>query len=621
MRQIKKIAIANRGEVACRIHRTCQKLGIKTVLLHSEPDKKTLAYRICDETYNIGPGPTNQSYLNIEAQIKGALETGADAIHPGFGFLSENAEFAKKVIEAGLIFVGPSPEVIESFGDKIKAKALCKSADVPMVPGFQNKDADLQTLIKESEKIGYPVLVKAAAGGGGRGMRLILNKDLAEKEILSAQNEALKSFGDATVFLEKYLDHAKHIEVQIFGDASGKIHVLGERECSVQRKHQKIIEETPSPSLNESQREEVLSYAKRIGEKGNYQNAGTVEFMFQDHKFYFLEVNTRLQVEHTVTEEVLGIDLVEAQILTADNKPYPFPKKISPMGHSIELRLYAEDPYQNGIPSTGKLGSIKIPDGSGRRLEIGIEKGDEITPFYDSMIAKLISTQKTRIEAISDLVELLKTSSLFGVQTNTPLLIQILNHTDFILGTMTTRFFETYFSKSLVSKFSEIEIKNIESSISKKIEIKTLASENNIYSDLSGHINSISNPWSQSWKNPELYSNTKSKIEISDFEQIGTNIWWKSGADTFKFSINKKKSTAILDSDGQILAPMPGSVFKILCEVSQIVETGQALVILEAMKMEHTLKADKKGKIKKVNFKAGDSVQSDDVIIEIEDLK
>lgn len=606
MKQIKKIAIANRGEVAVRIHRTCKKLGIKTVLLHSEPDIKTIAYRVCDETYNIGPGPTQQSYLNIDAQIQGALKMGADAIHPGFGFLSENADFARKVRQAGLIFIGPSPDVIEAFGDKIKAKSLCKLADVPMVPGFQVEGAPVDKLIQESERIGFPVLVKAAAGGGGRGMRLIFKREDAEKEILSAQNEALKAFGNSSVFLEKYLDNAKHIEVQIFGDAEGRIHVLGERECSVQRKHQKIIEETPSPSLTEKQREEVLSYAKKIGEQGHYTNAGTVEFMFQEGKFYFLEVNTRLQVEHTVTEEILGLDLVEAQILTSEGRSYPFPKKInfSNLKHSIELRLYAEDPYQNGIPSTGLLGTIDIPQTPSRRIEIGFEKNDEVSPYYDSMIAKLISTQSTRIDAISDLVDLLKTSTIFGVQTNIPLLIQILNHSDFILGTMTTSFFERNFSKALEAKINTNSLNQIENLLTKKLDLKTTTSE--------------INPWTKSWRNKELYkheNNIDSKINY--FEQIGTYVWWKFDTDTYKFNLKKNRKNLNSSSSGEIIAPMPGSVFKILCEPNQAVEQGQALVILEAMKMEHTLKSDHKGRIKKINFKPGDSVQSDDILIEI----
>lgn len=607
MRSIKKLAIANRGEVACRIHRTCQKMGIKTVLLHSTPDIKTKAYRLCDETYDIGPGPTHQSYLNIDAQIKGALAMGADAIHPGFGFLSENAEFAKKVIEAGLTFVGPSPETILAFGDKIQAKSLCKMADVPMVPGFQNQNADIKTLISESEKIGYPVLVKAAAGGGGRGMRLIHKKEDAENEIRSAMNEALKAFGNETIFLEKYLDHAKHIEVQIFGDHLGQIYVLGERECSVQRKHQKIIEETPSPSLNKNQRQELYSFAQRIAEKGSYKSAGTVEFMFQDNQFYFLEVNTRLQVEHTVTEEVLNIDLVEAQILTAQNKTVDLPKSFDPQGHSIELRLYAEDPYQGGIPSTGLLGSLDFPLNSGRRLEIGVDSNDEVSPFYDSMIAKMISTQSSRIEAITDLIQWITASRVFGVQTNRPLLKQILSHYEFVLGTMNTKFFEKYFSSSLVPALSETEINTTESDLRKLNELRKLKDISHTY-----------NPWSQHWRESTFFGTPSVDLTQVQFEQVGQNLWWKLSDDTFKFSL-KNKSVSTQGAGGNIIkAPMPGSVFKILCNEGQQIEVGQTLVVLEAMKMEHSLKADQKGKVGKIHFKVGDSVQDDDIIIDIE---
>ncbi len=615
MKSIQKIAIANRGEVACRIHRTCLKLGIKTVLLHSEPDVKTLAYRICDETYCIGLGSASESYLNIEAQISAAKKCGADAIHPGFGFLSENAEFAKKTIEAGLIFIGPSPECIEMFGDKIRAKALCKAAEIPMVPGFQSQSASLETLIIESEKIGYPVLVKAAAGGGGRGMRLILDQASAKQQIESAMNEALKAFGNETVFLEKFLDHAKHIEVQIFGDVNGHIYILGERECSVQRKHQKIIEETPSPSLSEPQRKEVFSYARKIGIQGHYQSAGTVEFMFQDQKFYFLEVNTRLQVEHTVTEEVLGIDLVEAQILTADSKLVQLPYNLSPKGHSVELRLYAEDPYQGGIPSTGTLGTLHLPLANGRRLEIGVEPKDEVTPFYDSMIGKMISTQRTRIEAINDLIEWINDSVVFGVQTNLPLLKKILNHPEFVIGDMSTNFFDTYFKNSLVYSTSKEDQDYIELELVKINELNKI--------QYIGHdSNKIKNsPWSQNWRNKELYAPLELNLSNLDFQQIGRSLWWKKNNEIFKFdSINRLVATSDI-ADGLIKSTMPGSIFKILCSPGQNVKAGQTLIIIEAMKMEHSIKADSRGVVKAVNFLEGDTVQDDDVLLELEPSK
>ncbi len=609
MKSIKKIAIANRGEVACRIHQTCKKLGIKTVLLHSEPDIKTKAYRICDETFNIGPGPTSESYLNIEAQIQGALACKADAIHPGFGFLSENAEFAKKVVASGLIFIGPNAETIEAFGDKIKAKALCKLAEVPMVPGYQNQNATIETLILEAEKIGYPVLVKAAAGGGGRGMRLILNQASAQSEIQSAMNEALKAFGNGTVFLEKYLDHAKHIEVQIFGDSKGNIHILGERECSVQRKHQKIIEETPSPSLNQNQREEVFGYARRIGETGGYQNAGTVEFMFQDQKFYFLEVNTRLQVEHTVTEEVWGIDLVEAQILSAQQKNVIFPKHPSPQKHSIELRLYAEDSYQGGIPSTGLIGQIYLPVNKSRRLEIGVDPGDVISPYYDSMIGKLISTGTNRIEAISDLIQWMQSAHIFGVQTNMPLLKKILSHPEFLIADMTTKFFETHFAKNLNHTLDDFSREQVEAELYKIHQ-----------DDKLGHHKVTESPWHQHWRESVFFNPINPLLARIKYEQVGTNLWWKLNDETYKIDLkNKSKKSNNIASDS-ITAPMPGSVFKILCSEGQIVDVGQTLIVLEAMKMEHSLRADQKCIIKKINFKQGDSVQDEDVLMELEAL-
>lgn len=603
MKEIKKIAIANRGEVACRIHKTCQNMGIKTVLLHSEPDIKTRAYRMCDETYLIGPGPASESYLNIDRQINAALESGADAIHPGFGFLSENSEFARKTIEAGLIFIGPGPDIILSFGDKKMAKDLCEQAEVPTVPGFRSAGSiSAKDLAKKAADIGFPVIVKAVAGGGGRGMRIIQSETEALSQIESAMNEAQKSFGNAEVFLEKYLDRAKHIEVQIFGDKDGKIHVLGERECSVQRKHQKIIEETPSPSLDENQRRLVLSYAKKIAEVGHYSNAGTVEFLFQDEKFYFLEVNTRLQVEHTVTEEVYKIDLVQAQILTSQGKAVPFPVNMKPKGYSIELRLYAENPYENGTPSTGIAGSLLFPKAPGRRFEYGIEKNDEISPYYDSMLAKIISTQETRIDAISDLVKTLKTSDFFGFYTNAPELIKILNHSEFILGHMTTAFYGEHFSLPLKTSLPIEQRNHLEKVILK--EIKTFSKLSSIH------------PWGQNWRNNALYKNLNIDLSKIKYEQVGPNIWWKHDNDVYKTLINKG-SIETKVGDKKILSPMPGAIYKILCKEGQKIEAGTPLIILEAMKMEHTLKASVDGIIDKIYFKVGENVQSDDLLIDI----
>ncbi len=468
--KLKKIAIANRGEVAVRIIKACEELGLQTVLLHSDADRGSRAFRMSDFQICIGPAPTSESYLNIEANIQGALAAGADAVHPGFGFLSENADFALACEKAGLKFIGPSSEAIRKLGDKISFKRLAQSAGLPLIPGYEGDDQSIPKLLTEVEKIGLPVIVKAAAGGGGRGMKLIREMTEAKDQIESAQREAKSAFGSEKVFLEKYLDRAKHIEFQIFGDSTGKIHHLFDRECSVQRRHQKIIEEATSPSLTDDLRRQMGEVAVTIATVANYKSAGTVEFLLQDNKFYLLEVNTRLQVEHPVTEEVLGVDLVKMQILTADNSFVFDAKDIRiPKGHSIECRVYAENPYMNGMPSTGKLGTVHWPEGPRRRFEFGFESGDVITSHYDPMIAKVIVWDETRPRAIEKMIRVLKDSTIFGVHTNIPYLIAILSHDEFIKGTMTTRFIEHYFADGLKSNHDEINRKKLSQEIYKNL--------------------------------------------------------------------------------------------------------------------------------------------------------
>lgn len=449
-KKLKRIAIANRGEVAVRIIRACEELGIETVLLHSEVDINTRAYRMATKKVCIGPAPTAQSYLNIEANINGAKAGGAEAIHPGFGFLSENADFAEACERAGIIFIGPSPRATRTLGDKVSCKNLAKKLGFPLVPGYEGDDQHIDTLIAEAEKIGFPVIVKAAAGGGGRGMKVLRSKDDARELIESAQREGQSAFGSPKVFLEKYLDRAKHIEFQIFGDCTGRVIHLFDRECSVQRRHQKIIEEALSPSLTPDLRRQMGEVATALASHANYRGAGTVEFLLQDNQFYLLEVNTRLQVEHPVTELVMGVDLVKAQILTAQGDPvFPDSQLLAPRGHSIECRLYAENPFLGGVPSTGPLGHVEFPEGPGRRYEYGFEEGDEITSYYDPMIAKVIVWDENRLRAIEKMKRVLHDSVVFGVQTNIPYLIEILSHPEFINGTMTTRFIDTYFSEAL----------------------------------------------------------------------------------------------------------------------------------------------------------------------------
>jgi acetyl/propionyl-CoA carboxylase alpha subunit len=482
-----KVAIANRGEVAVRIIHACQELGLETVLLHSSVDEHTTAYRLADESVCIGGASSSESYLNISANVQGALSASADAIHPGFGFLSENADFAEAVIRAGMVFIGPTPANIRLFGDKISAKAHVQKNGGPVIPGYQGQDQALANLIRECERIGFPVICKAAAGGGGRGLKVIQNHTEAAELIQSAQREAMSSFGSSQVFLEKYLDHAKHIEVQIFGDHAGQVHNLLERECSVQRRHQKMIEEALSPSLDEALRKEICFVARELTMRAGYLGAGTVEFLLQDGQFYFMEMNTRLQVEHPVTELVLGVDLVKAQLLTAMGQALPWPKEFQPRGHAIECRLYAEDPYQGGIPSTGKLLAAHWPQGAGRRFEVGFEPGDEITANYDSMIAKVIVWDETRIRAIQKMKRTLSETMVFGVRTNIPLLQEILSHEDFLTGKMTTRFFGNHFAQALEKPSYSVSEKQMIESLNRSL------SESGESSDLEG------DPWSFSW--------------------------------------------------------------------------------------------------------------------------
>jgi acetyl/propionyl-CoA carboxylase alpha subunit len=492
MKKINRVAIANRGEVAVRIIRACEELGIETVLLHSDVDMQSRAYRLATKKMCIGPANTAQSYLNIEANINAALAAGADAVHPGFGFLSENADFAEQCEKNGLIFIGPSSDAIRKLGDKVSFKNLAKIAGLPLIPGYEGEDQSISTLIKEVEKIGLPVIVKAAAGGGGRGMKLIQNLTEAKDLIESAQREALSAFGSGQVFLEKYLGNAKHIEFQIFGDCTGKVIHLFDRECSVQRRHQKIIEEATSPSLTEDLRRKMGEVACAIATLGQYKNAGTVEFLLQDNQFYLLEVNTRLQVEHPVTEEVMGVDLVKMQILTAqdsfifNNQDIRIPK-----GHSIECRVYAENPYQGGMPSTGILGSVHWPEGPRRRYEFGFETGDTITSHYDPMIAKVIVWDENRARCIDKMICTLKDSTVFGVYTNIPYLIEILNHEEFRSGKMTTRFIETHFADGLKSKVNDEQIKKWATEINKKIKIDRTI-DTSIVQTLS--------PWTTYWR-------------------------------------------------------------------------------------------------------------------------
>ena len=434
---IKKVLIANRGEIAVRVIRACRELGIRTVAVYSTADKHSLHAQIADEAVCIGPAATKDSYLNVQAIISACEITGADAIHPGFGFLSENAAFARTCLKCGIEFIGPSPESIEMLGDKAQAKAAMKRAGVPVIPGSDGAVKTLDAAKKAAETIGFPLLVKASAGGGGRGIRLVNNAEELETQVTAAQQEALKFFGNADVYMEKFIINPRHVEFQIMADKFGNTVHLGERDCSMQRRNQKVLEESPCPVMTPELREKMGSAAVAAAKVCGYYNAGTIEFLLDDDKnFYFMEMNTRIQVEHPITEFVTGLDLVKTQIKVAAGEKLPFiQEEIHLTGHAIECRINAENPKLNFRPSPGKIDSLHIPGGPGIRVDSAVYQGYVITPFYDSMIAKLIAYAPTREEAIMKMKWALAEFIVEGVDTNIDFQIDLIKDDNFEKGT------------------------------------------------------------------------------------------------------------------------------------------------------------------------------------------
>ncbi len=444
-----KLLIANRGEIAVRICRAAQELGLCTVAVYSEADREALHVRMADEAYELGPPEPLQSYLDQNRLLDIARRSGADAVHPGYGFLSENAGFAAACTDAGLIFVGPSPDAIRRMGSKIESKAIAELAEVPVIPGFSSDDSDMfrQRATGEAERIGYPILVKASAGGGGKGMRIVEAPSDLQAALDAGAREAQQAFGDATLMLEKYITRPRHVEIQVLGDQHGHLIHLYERECSVQRRHQKIIEETPSPAVTADIRERMSAATLRLASAVNYTGAGTVEFILgPDGQFYFLEMNTRLQVEHPVTELVTGIDLVHQQLRIARGEALAFEQgDITQRGHAIECRLYAEDPSRGFLPATGKIAVLREPGGPGRRIDSGVVANAEVTLYYDPILCKLVSYGHNRHEAIVRMQALLREYTLLGVTTNRQFLLDILESKPFAEGDTDTSFIDRYF--------------------------------------------------------------------------------------------------------------------------------------------------------------------------------
>ena len=449
-----KILIANRGEIARRVIRTCNRLGIETVAVYSEADANSLHVKEATESYLIGKPPVAQSYLNIEAILNAAKESGAEAIHPGYGLLSENAAFAKAVEESGLVFIGPSSDIIQSMGSKLEARKKMEEAGVPIVQGVNDPIADTDEAAIIAANIGYPVMLKASAGGGGIGMQLVHSEQELRKAFEGNQKRAQSFFGDGTMFIEKFIAEPHHVEVQIMADTFGQVVPVYERECSIQRRNQKVVEEAPSPFISDETRQKMLDAAVSAASAIGYSNAGTIEFLVdKEQNFYFLEMNTRLQVEHPVTEEITGLDLVEQQLLVASGEQLTFTREdIVKKGHAIEVRIYAEDPV-TFFPSPGHISALSVPTGEGIRHELAVETGSDVTPFYDPMIAKLVVFGKDRTQACERLAGALRNYTVEGIKTNIPMLLDIVTDDVFLTGNTNTKFVEEYYlPKVTVSK-------------------------------------------------------------------------------------------------------------------------------------------------------------------------
>ncbi len=458
---MKKILIANRGEIALRVMRTARDIGISTVAVYSEADRMSPHVRYADEAVCIGPPASKLSYLDGNKIIEVAKNLNVDAIHPGYGFLSENAEFAQKVNDAGIIFIGPSPEAMHTMGDKLSAKAAAKKFKIPLVPGTDYPISDIEKAKQVAIEIGFPVLIKASAGGGGKGMRVVENSTDFEEQVKLAVNEAKSAFGDGSVFIERYVKAPRHIEIQVMADKHGNVVYLFERECSIQRRHQKVVEEAPSAVLTEELRQAMGQCAVNVALACNYVGAGTVEFLLENNtNFYFLEMNTRLQVEHPVTELITGIDLVKEQILVADGNPLSFTQNdLKINGHAIEVRVYAEDPFNNFLPDIGTLNTYQPPRGVGVRVDDGYEEGMTIPIYYDPMLAKLITYGKNREEAIERMIRAINDYKISGVQTTLPFCKFVMKHESFTGGNYSTHFVEKYFSAELLKetpKYNEL---------------------------------------------------------------------------------------------------------------------------------------------------------------------
>jgi propionyl-CoA carboxylase alpha chain len=654
---VAKLLVANRGEIARRIFRTCRQMGVATVAVCSDPDRTAPFVGEADEAIALGGSSPAESYLRIEAIVDAARRSGADAVHPGYGFLAENAGFARAVLDAGLTWIGPSPAAIETMGSKLASKALMVDSGVPTLPSIDLTGLDDAAVTKAANEIGFPVLVKASAGGGGKGMRIVRDAADLLEAARGAEREALSAFGDGTVFLERYLDAPRHIEIQVFGDTHGNVVSLFERECSIQRRHQKIVEESPSTAVDPDLRARMGQAAVDAARAVSYVGAGTVEFLFQDGHYYFLEMNTRLQVEHPVTEAITGLDLVRLQLLVARGLPLP-PEALAPAmnGSAIEVRLYAEDASKGFLPVTGRLDAVSFPDLSGLRVDSGVETGSEISPHYDPMLAKVIAWAPTRREAAAILARGLRGAAVHGSVTNRDLLVRILEHPEFLAGDTDTHFLERHDPVALSTPLLTEEEVGLAALATALADATARRTDPPVQASIpSGWRNVPSQLQRTAFRHGDHsieigYSLLANPIEAevdgtrlppvrvaegSSPDRLGLEVaghlrWYRirRNADRRHVStpdgsldlslVPRFPMTGIEEEPGSLHAPMPGKVIAVHARVGQHVEEGQALVVMEAMKMEHTLRAPFPGEITSVRCEPGDQVEAEAILVVVE---
>ena len=664
----KKILIANRGEIACRVIKTARKMGIKTVAVYSDADKDALHVEMADEAVHIGAPPAAESYLIIDKIIAACKQTGAEAVHPGYGFLSERAAFAEALKANGLVFIGPNVRAIEAMGDKIESKKFANAAKVSTVPGFLGVIESPEHAVQISDEIGYPVMLKASAGGGGKGMRIAYSRDEVAEGFARAKSEAISSFGDDRVFVEKFIVNPRHIEIQVLGDKHGNVIYLGERECSIQRRNQKVIEEAPSPLLDEETRRKMGEQAVALAKAVDYDSAGTVEFVAgQDKSFYFLEMNTRLQVEHPVTELITGVDLVEQMIRVAAGEKLAIKQSdVKLKGWAVESRVYAEDPVRNFLPSTGRLVTYRPPaegahDGVTVRNDTGVYEGGEISIYYDPMIAKLVTHGPDRLTAIDAQAVALDSFVIDGIRHNIPFLASLMQHPRWRSGALSTGFIAEEYPNGFAPLVAEGESAHVMAAVAAAVDhlmnerkrqitgqmqtshVVSFARERSVLLgkqrfdvtldegdegllvrfDASGHAHELVSDWAPG--NPVWHGTVDGEEKAVQVRpilngymlahrgvSIDARVYTRREAELVALMPEKKEA----DTSKSLLCPMPGLVKAVYVTVGQEVKAGEPLCMVEAMKMENVLRAERDVTVKKVNAKEGDSLAVDAVIME-----